>query len=110
MRFNKKAICTGGNGGFSNSANQLRVAAGDATGLVRLLQAMRAIHYYRYFVALHNGYIAVINNQILVAKTIAALCKHGFIVAGLLYFINSKFHRFAAYKLAFLYVYNFACF
>src|SRR5450432_137320 len=65
---------------------------------------MGYIHHNRNIVFLHPGNIAVINDEILVAKRVASFCENYFFIASISYFFCGEFHGGSAQKLTFFHV------
>src|SRR4051812_7587040 len=110
MCFNKETISTYANGCTCNGSDHQWISTCNTTALIWLLQAVCAIHYNRNITLLHDGYVPVVDNQVVVTKGGTTFCKHHIFVSGIPDFFNSELHGISTYKLSLFYVNDFSCF
>ena len=110
MCLYEQAFSTGGNGSLCNGSDQLWIAAGDAAGLIGLLEGMRAIHHYGCLMLLHPGNVPIVHNEVLVPKGGAPFRKNDLLISSLPDLFYRKFHRRTAEELAFFYIHHFTRF
>src|SRR5580704_16166388 len=106
MCLYEQAIGAGGNGSLSDRTDQLWIATGDSACLVRLLQGMCAVHYYGSAMLLHPGDIAIVDDEVLVAKSSTPFGEHDLVVACLPDLFYRKFHGSSAEELPFFYIHR----
>ena len=64
MCFHEETVGTDSYGSLCDEFDELRLSAGDAAGLVRLLQGMSDVHDDRDVVFLHVVYVTIIDNML----------------------------------------------
>ena len=104
MGFHKDAVATHGYGCPADGFYHFGVAYRDTRGLVGTLEGVGDIDDYRHAVALHDGYAAEIDDEVLVAEGGAALGEHDVLVAEVLELVHGVCHGLGREELAFLYV------
>ncbi len=111
MRFDKQHINADSDASAGERRNKLRRAAARV-GRGQTIDAnrMRRIKHHRIAQLAHRHQRAHIDDQIMIAKTRAALGENDFVVAGVLNFFNDIFHIFRIEELAFFNIHNSAGF
>src|SRR5580698_5187930 len=106
MCLYEQAIGAGGNGSLSDRTDQLWIATGDSACLVRLLQGMCAIHHDGSAMLLHPGDIAIVDDEVLVAKSSTPFGEHDLVVACLPDLLYRELHGRSAEELPFFYIHH----
>ena len=106
MRLKEETICTKGLSSLCHSRHILSIASGLTAGSTRTLYTMGAIHHHTSHVLFHQGNIAEVNYEVIIAVYVSALSEPYFFGSGLQTFFDGKTHILTREKLGFLNVHN----
>src|SRR5258706_5852257 len=109
MCFNKQAVNADRDAGSCNRKNKLWLTASSITFSSRQLNRVGYIEYDRVSKSPHDRKGPHIDDEIMITKRRAALCKHYVLIPRHLNLVCLVFHILRRHELSFLHIHDFSC-